>query len=81
MIEARRGFIDLCITLPIRFARMLPLRTLAKILKELILLLYPLYGYMRGVRVAWKMSETACKWGYKEALKRREDKNCSVHWV
>ncbi|MCP8309749.1 MAG: hypothetical protein H3Z54_13855 [archaeon] len=76
-----KGFIDLCITLPLKFVGEALLRALVKTLKELIFLLNPLYRWwVKGVDMAYKISEAAYRFGNKEAFKWRYDRAFIVYW-
>jgi len=76
-----RNFIGLCISLPIKFTGETLLRALVKTLKELMLLLNPIYRFwFRGRGFAYKMCEVAYNFGNKDALNWRNDRNFMIYW-
>jgi hypothetical protein len=75
-----KGILTLCVRLPIRFKGELLLRNLLKIIKESFYLLSPLFRYWAdGVGLAHKMSETAQKWGNKDAHRWKDDDSYAIH--
>jgi hypothetical protein len=76
-----RNFIGLCISLPIKFRGRDFLRALVKTLKELMLLLSPMYRFwFRGRELAYRISEAAYNFGNKDALNWRNDRNFTIYW-
>ncbi|MGQ9469037.1 MAG: hypothetical protein ACUVTD_04335 [Nitrososphaerales archaeon] len=76
-----RNFINLCVSLPIKFRGESFLRALAKTLKELMLLLSPVYRFwFRGRELAYKICEVAYNFGNKDALNWRNDESFIVYW-
>ncbi len=63
-----RGILSLCIRLPIMFRGYLLLRSLARVLKESLHLLSPIYRYwVDGVDLAYSLSRIASVWGVRGA--------------
>jgi len=76
-----RNFISLCISLPIKFKGKELLRALVKTLKELVLLLNPVYRFwFKGRDLACKICEAAYVLGCKDALTWRYDRNFAIYW-
>lgn len=79
--RVKRGILDLCISLPIHFKSRTLLRALVEIVKELENALNPLRKlYMIGIEEAWRASEIACSWGYREAYSWRNDRCFAIYW-
>jgi hypothetical protein len=79
--EFGRNYLDLCLLLPVKFRSPVFLRTLLNVLKELLCLLSPVYKwFLAGYEVAWKICETAHRWGNKNGLDWMRDKNFIIYW-
>ena len=76
-----KGFLTLCLSLPVKFRSPTLIKALLAVLKELILLLSPIYKWLiTGYEAAWKICETAQKWGNKNAHEWIKDKNFIIYW-
>jgi hypothetical protein len=76
-----KDFLTLCLSLPVKFRSPTFIKALLGVLKELLLLLNPIYKwFIAGYEVAWKICETAQKWGNKNALEWMRDKNFIIYW-
>lgn len=75
-----RSFIGLCLSLPIQFRGASFLRALAKILSEIQLLMNSTYrNWVHGREIAYRLSEVAYRWGNKDALNWRYDRDFTIY--
>jgi hypothetical protein len=76
-----KGFLSLCLSLPVKFRSPTFIKALLGVLKELLYLLSPISKwFITGYEVAWKICETAHRWGNKNAQEWIKDKNFIIYW-
>jgi len=76
-----KSFMNLCISLPIKFRGEDLLRALVKTLKELVLLLSPVYRFwFRGRELSCRICRAVYNFGNKDALNWKNDRNFTIYW-
>lgn len=76
-----KNFMGLCISLPIKFRGKEFLRALVKTLKELMLLISPVYRFWsRGRDLSFKICRAAHDLGNQDALNWKNDRNFTIYW-
>lgn len=79
--DVKKTLINLCIKLPVRFRSERLVRTLIKVVKELLEALDRSRSIIRlGVEGAWRASQVAVSWGNEGARSWRNHRSFIIYW-